>query len=185
MIYILEDKVNDFFCNKAVYFFKYAKWLRQKAKVTSSTTNNSIYSDIRRSDYVRLFPKHFWEETSYIYTLIYTETIKYFNFDFWPKLEDMQEDIKIIRYRKGDYFDWHYDMFHELSKTRKVNFTIQLSDETEYEGGDLEFFQLNVGNMKKKGSVIIYPSYLPHRITPITKGTRYAMVGHLNGPEFR
>lgn len=186
MIYVLEKKVDDLFCKNYIKFFKYLKWLKQKAKVTSqSNKNDSEYSEIRKSEYVRLFPDHFWEETSFIYTEIYKEAVKLFNFDLWPNLEDMREDIKIIKYNKGDYFDWHYDIFHELTKTRKINFTIQLSDEDEYEGGDLEFFKLNIHKNKKRGTIILYPSYLPHRITPITKGIRYAIVGHLNGPQFK
>ena len=38
---------------------------------------------------------------------------------------------------------------------------------------------------KKKGTVILYPAFLPHRVTEIIKGSRYVIVGHLNGPEFR
>ena len=35
------------------------------------------------------------------------------------------------------------------------------------------------------GSIILFPSYLVHRVRPITKGTRYAMVGWIHGDSFK
>ena len=183
MIYILENKMSEDTCKKYIYFYKYAKWLRQESKVSSELHDTNIFSDIRKSEYIRLFKNyHFYEEVNEIYQFIYNNAIKLFNFDLY-RSEDMFEDIKIIKYKKGDYFDWHYDCFNKTSKTRKINFTIQLNED--YKGGDLEFFKFDIPENKKKGTVILYPSFLPHRIIPISKGIRYCIVGHLNGPEFR
>ena len=72
--------------------------------------------------------------------------------------------------------------------------TISLNDGTEYDGGQLEFDFKNVSpvdewvdekiyNSKvicsqifKKGSIVVFPSYLWHRVTPVTRGTRYSLV---------
>jgi len=61
----------------------------------------------------------------------------------------------------------------------------QLSDPYEYEGGEL---QINTGQIlvpeKDKGTVIIFPSYLLHRVTPVTKGTRRSLVLSIKDPAF-
>ena len=184
MIYVIENKISEDECKFLIKFYKYASWLRQEAKVTNQGGDKNIFSDIRKSEYIRFFSSYFPNEVGYIYKMIYQECQNFFNYNLLP-VEQMHEDIKIIKYRKGDFFDWHYDCFNSMTKTRKINFTIQLSDESEYEGGDLEFFKLDITRNKKRGTLILYPAYLAHRITMITKGKRYAMVGHLNGPEFR
>jgi PKHD-type hydroxylase len=68
---------------------------------------------------------------------------------------------------------------------RKLSLVCQLSDPSEYEGGEL---QINTGEIftpeKQKGTVILFPSYLLHRVTPVTKGTRRSLVLWIEGPAF-
>ena len=184
MIYVLQDKLDDKLCNDFIMFYKYAKWLQQDSKVTIPGSNDYIIDEIRKSKYVRLFPKFFYKETNFIYSIIYENSYKLFNYDLWDHSVG-KEDIKIIKYKKDDFFNWHYDYSNQLKSIRKINFSIQLSDSNSYEGGDLEFFELSIPYNKSKGSIIIYPSFFPHRITPVTKGIRYCLVGHLNGPDFK
>ena len=65
--------------------------------------------------------------------------------------------------------------------------SVSLSDPKNYKGGDLEFDFRNVETGKKpnirkckellpKGSIVVFPSYVWHRVTPVTKGTRYSLV---------
>jgi PKHD-type hydroxylase len=183
MIYVLNDKLDINKCKEYVKFYKYAKWLQQDSKVTSDKDNVLIH-DIRKSKYVRCFPDIFEEEVYEIYSMMYEYTNHLFNIDLWD-ISDRKEDVKVVEYRKGHYFDWHYDFLSNQTKTRKINFSIQLSDSEDYEGGDLEFFQLDIPYNRRIGSIIIYPAFFPHRVTKITKGIRYSLVGHLNGPQFR
>ena len=64
---------------------------------------------------------------------------------------------------------------------------VQLSDEEEYEGGDLQFMINNkiVDAPRKKGTIVIFPSFIMHRVTQITKGTRQSIVGWVSGPPYR
>lgn len=69
---------------------------------------------------------------------------------------------------------------------RKLSLVCQLSDPSEYEGGE---FQINPGGSilvpeRTKGTVIIFPSYLVHRVAPVTKGTRRSLVLWVEGPAF-
>ena len=96
----------------------------------------------------------------------------------------------IFKYELGGKHSWHIDC-SPTQATRKLSYSIQLSDSSDYEGGDLEFFDGDEkGNkvppeIRKKGSIIVFPSFTWHRITPITKGIRYAMVGWIHGPSYR
>jgi len=92
----------------------------------------------------------------------------------------------LMRYEKGGHYDWHVDTGNSVCH-RKLSFTIQLSDSKDYEGGDVEFIGSNVDTkaFRQKGVCIIYPSFLPHRVTKVTKGTRHAIVGWIHGPTFK
>ena len=70
-------------------------------------------------------------------------------------------------------------------KVRKISVTINLVDGNEYEGGNLRFdYGPHAGKnryktceeIRPKGSIIVFPSFLYHQVTPITKGTRYSLV---------
>lgn len=65
--------------------------------------------------------------------------------------------------------------------------TIQLSEADAYEGGDVQFMiNNNIENApREKGIIIIFPSFIMHCVTPITKGTRQSIVGWVSGPPYR
>ena len=92
----------------------------------------------------------------------------------------------IMKYEKGGHYDWHEDTGNSVCH-RKLSFTIQLSDDKDYVGGDVEFIGSKVDTkaFRQKGVCIIYPSFLPHRVSKVTKGTRHAIVGWIHGPTFK
>ena len=92
----------------------------------------------------------------------------------------------IMKYEKGGHYDWHVDTGNSVCH-RKLSFTIQLSDDKDYVGGDVEFIGSKVDTkaFRQKGVCIIYPSFLPHRVSKVTKGTRYAIGGWIHGPTFK
>lgn len=114
------------------------------------------------------------------------------NFNF-----DWAETCQFTKYGKNQYYDWHCDSF-ELpynqpnntnlhGKIRKLSVTCSLSDPSEYKGGELEFNfnnpeKTNKQNIRKcleilpKGSLVVFPSFVWHRVCPVTKGTRYSLV---------
>jgi predicted 2-oxoglutarate/Fe(II)-dependent dioxygenase YbiX len=79
----------------------------------------------------------------------------------------------------------HYDKLHldagpgEI--TRKLSFSLLLNDD--YTGGD--FYMLDQCIEKKKGKLIVFPSFLPHRVSNVLSGTRYAIFGFLSGPRLK
>lgn len=92
----------------------------------------------------------------------------------------------VMRYSKGSHYDWHVDTGNAVCH-RKLSFSIQLSDSKDYEGGDIEFLgtKVKTDEFRQKGMAIIFPSFLPHRITKVTKGVRHAIVGWIHGPTFK
>ncbi len=70
---------------------------------------------------------------------------------------------------------------------RKLSMVLQLSDPSEYEGGDLELFTSAnpIITKKQKGIIHAFPSYVMHRVTPVTKGVRKTLVVWIAGPRFK
>ena len=116
------------------------------------------------------------------------------------------ETPQITQYKKGQFYNWHSDgtsdrlsMYTKeevgdnellLGNVRKLSMTILLNDD--YKGGKLQFRSFNKGKsvvttlpLKSKGSVIIFPSGMVHRVTPVTKGVRYSVVAWFLGPPFK
>jgi predicted 2-oxoglutarate/Fe(II)-dependent dioxygenase YbiX len=95
----------------------------------------------------------------------------------------------LMRYEGGrkDHFDWHVDLGQSVNASRKLSFSVQLSDENEYEGGDLEFLNVKFepGSLRKQGYMVLFPSFWTHRVAPTTRGVRHAAVGWVHGPSFR
>lgn len=108
---------------------------------------------------------------------------RFFNYDLL-NIENFQFTIYNDT---SDFYGAHIDMMHRCNATRKLSFSVQLSDPETYEGGDLVFyFNKNGESMgKQRGKGIFFPSWTLHEVKPVTKGTRYALVGWVNGPRFR
>ena len=79
---------------------------------------------------------------------------------------------------------------------RKISIIVQLSDGDEYEGGDiylarppkdgrLDIHGETLPQFRKKGTVIVFPSYVRHKVEPISKGIRHSAVAWVNGPPFK
>ena len=91
---------------------------------------------------------------------------------------------------KGHY-NWHHDVFwqgeEELQHMdRKLSIVVQLSDADCYEGGEFEFQEVQSpeASFKSKGSVLVFPSYLTHRVNPVTFGRRLSLVAWFYGPRW-
>jgi PKHD-type hydroxylase len=100
-------------------------------------------------------------------------------------------DIQYTEYdaKENGHYDWHQDVnwFDEISFQRKLSIVVQLSDPIEYEGGDFLFKGLDPMpvEFKRKGSVLVFPSYLEHKVEPVTKGIRKSLVAWFEGPRWR
>ena len=114
----------------------------------------------------------------------------------WNFQWDFSESCQFTKYKLNQFYDWHCDSWNKPydkpnepnthGKIRKLSVTVSLSDETEYEGGDFEFdFRSSddgsnqpqiCKEIKPKGSVVVFPSFVWHRVKPVISGTRYSLV---------
>lgn len=109
--------------------------------------------------------------------------------DVWKfNLNSVIDAIQYTEYHDdGGHYGWHMDIGPHPINHRKISITIQLSDPEDYEGGELELWTgSGIEKVEKhKGCVILFPSYMLHRITPVTKGTRRSLVLWVGGSTFR
>lgn len=102
-------------------------------------------------------------------------------------LTGLHEGLQIAEYGPGAFFNWHKDHGPGVHTTRKLSITVQLSDESDYEGGTMEFLHgpKIEPAAKSLGTAIIFPSYIMHRVNEVTAGTRRSMVAWVSGPPYR
>ncbi len=108
-----------------------------------------------------------------------------FHFD----IKDTDGELKMIEYEKGGHYTWHADFNPGTCSLRKLVAIIQLTDPSEYEGGEVQFaFQDENKDWyemeKKKGSITFFPAFTSHRVKPITKGKRYVIQELFIGDHF-
>lgn len=112
---------------------------------------------------------------------------QHFRFDLWG----FGEHLQFTEYHGEDegHYTWHIDSGVSGGNygPRKLSVVLQLSDPSEYEGGNL---QVQLGNepqtiSKSLGLVAVFPSFVLHRVTPVTSGVRRTLVAWLTGPALR
>lgn len=106
-------------------------------------------------------------------------------------LYGFSEHFQFTQYESAHmgHYSWHVDrgVDHTSISPRKLSMVVQLSDPAEYEGGNLELLVGEHATLipKQAGLIAFFPSYVLHRVTPVTSGTRYSLVGWITGPNFR
>lgn len=143
--------------------------------------DENLEADTRRSDVTYLMIDHGYD---WLYNKIGNE-IQQVNAQAYQYDLSGIEAIQLATYNEGDHYDWHMDLGEGDNSTRKLSMSIQISDGSDYEGGELDFFQMNVDAPRQQGSVIFFPSFLHHRVTPVTRGTRYSLVAWVHGDALR
>jgi PKHD-type hydroxylase len=107
----------------------------------------------------------------------------------WGYALTSQENTQIGRYKSADegHYDWHMDAAAPQNGVqRKLSISILLSDPSEFEGGELQFKGMEDQKvLTKQGSIVVFPSFIEHKVTPITKGVRYSAVTWVSGPAFK
>ena len=131
--------------------------------------------------------------------LIHANREAQWNFDI-----DLTEKMQFTRYAHNQYYHWHRDGWHQPynnpktpdlnGRIRKLSMVVQLSDPNDYTGGELEFGWaepskklkiMKVPEFKFKGSVIVFPSFIFHRVRPVLSGIRYSLVLWSVGAPFK
>jgi len=139
--------------------------------------------DLRKSQLMWIKPgANDWIYDKLAQACIQTNSTKY-KFD----ILGFQTELQLANYEGNGFFEWHMDFGSGDISNRKLSITVQLSDPSEYEGGELQFMinQHIITAPKEKGTAIIFPSFALHRVTPVTKGARKSIVGWIGGPPYK
>jgi PKHD-type hydroxylase len=155
-----------------------------KTNATTVGTEGDIVSEYRLSEISWLNEN---DETSWLYLKL-AEHAKIanevmWNFDIWG----FGDSLQYTRYYgNGGHYDWHADLGPGISN-RKLSCVLQLSTPEEYEGGEL---QMNPGGNiisvpKGLGTLCFFPSFLLHRVTPLSSGVRLSLVTWFRGANLR
>lgn len=134
---------------------------------------------------------HNTDDTSWVWDRISNTTSsmnkEFFQFDLSFLEHAMQYTEYDSRY-KG-FYGPHIDRGYDKLCSRKLSCVVQLSDPSEYEGGELLLYGNGIKEPliapKIKGTIIFFPSFVIHEVTPVTKGNRKSLVTWIHGPRFR
>jgi PKHD-type hydroxylase len=118
--------------------------------------------------------------------------------DLDPVDDPDQEDLQLTTYDSpGAHYTWHQDGLDGDVARRKLSLVVQLSDPADYDGGDLEFMDLldpdprdpwvreERARLRARGTVVAFPAFEYHRVTPLRAGVRRSLVWWISGPPFR
>ena len=152
--------------------------------------NSKIKDNVRKS-------QHCWiPSTHWIGGFLWHYIMNANKDNFLYDISDIENNmIQYTQYNKGDFYKWHTDMdicdINEPDQlVRKLSFTLQLTNEDEYTGGNLEFADYDDSTYrfsvpKSRGTVIVFDSRVPHRVTPVESGIRKSLVGWVVGKRWR
>jgi len=134
--------------------------------------NNELIEKVRKS-------KVAFYDYNQEFIWLHNRLRKYVNSTFPMKGYEIEVEPKLqfTKYSTGEHYNWHKDDGKDiLTAKRHRSIVIQLSDE--YTGGDLEYKENGIKKFKSNvGSLFTFPSYYSHRVTEVTSGVRYSLVG--------
>jgi len=200
--YWFKEAVPSHICDDIV---RYAKSIQDQMAVTGGLgdrkLNKKEIQDLKKkrdSDIV-------WLNERWIYNAVHPYIHQANRDANWNFQWDFSEQCQFTKYKKGQYYDWHCDSWdrpydqpntQSHGKQRKLSVTLSLSDDKDYTGGELEFDMRNTDPDKKpnthvlkeirsKGSLVVFPSDVWHRVKPVKRGVRHSLVIWNVGDPFR
>tara|TARA_S200002703_G_scaffold143866_1_gene137148 strand:- start:1333 stop:1947 length:615 start_codon:yes stop_codon:yes gene_type:complete len=194
-----ESALTPRFCDELI---KYGNQQKETLGLTGDTLNlkEEQIDDLKKKRNSNVV----WLNDLWIYKEIHpyvrtANTNAGWNFDW-----NYSELCQFTKYKKQQHYGWHCDSWEEPyknqkdvnmnGKIRKLSVTCSLSDAKDYKGGELEFSQRN--NLEKdvsttctqilpRGSIVVFPSFVWHRVKPVTEGIRYSLVIWNIGPPYK
>lgn len=188
------------FCNKIIFNSLKKKKIigttaAQKDKKTLSKEDIKNLKKIRNSNVIWTNEPWIYEELSSFIRIANINANWNFQYDYF-------ESCQFTIYDKKQFYNWHQDSniqpyiskdINYNGKIRKLSCVCFLSDPKDYEGGELEIDLRNKENGKsnivkfklKKGGIVVFPSFVWHRVKPVTKGIRYSLVVWILGQPFK
>lgn len=203
LYWVFEKALSDKQCDEVIDLFKKNKQeigtigLFPKESLNSKFTKKQLSEIKKHRNSNVIFRSDSW---LYEYTHSYIRTAN--KNAGWNFQWDWSEACQLTKYSKNQYYHWHQDSngkpyenncpVNYLGKIRKLSSVVVLNNADEYKGGVFQIAKEKNFNkyeileeplMFKKGAMIVFPSSIWHRVTPVTKGTRYSLTNwHLGNP---
>jgi len=165
-------------------------WLQNKAKHAEQNAqvgggSNGVVNQVIRRSQVSWLDNTL--DTKWVFDKLADVVAKmnaqHFRFD----LTGFGESLQLTNYDQSEngMYGWHQDYGGSVS--RKLSMAVQLTDPSEYEGGNLQVMTTSEPKnvRKQRGLIAIFPSYVLHQVTPVTQGSRQSLVAWVSGPAFR
>lgn len=135
---------------------------------------------------------HFVDSSDQTFEWIFrriVDAIKILNDKFYGFDLDKIEILQFTEYSSetADHYKKHIDTLIRSYGYRKLSFSVQLTNSDDYKGGDLNIYTQEDPMVlsRDQGSLVAFPSFRLHEVTPVESGTRYALVGWVLGPKFK
>ena len=163
---------------------KIEKIISAAGNTEKASTFNNGGDDVRTSRVSWLTGNQFVLDE--LYHFVFTANSHAFHTNIYKKA-----DVQFTEYlaTEGGHYAWHHDIDWNRcdGMDRKLSVTVQLSSPDEYEGGDFSFSEVESPDerSREKGTVLIFPSYLQHAVSPVTRGTRRSLVAWFEGPQWQ
>lgn len=173
-------------------------WLQQLAKnanspgITSGNPSAEELKKLRRSSvsWIDNNSENNWVFKKLAF-IVSSLNAQFYRFD----LTGFGEPIQLANYVHSELgmYGWHQDYGvsgwpgGEISISRKLSLVLQLTDPSQYEGGNLQILNNEhpLTIKKQRGLISVFPSYQLHQVTPVTQGSRQSLVAWISGPAFK
>jgi len=165
-------------------------WLQNKAKQAEQNAQvgggdgGVVNPNVRRSQvsWLSSSPDTVWVFQR-LADVVSKMNAEHYRFD----LTGFGEALQLTNYDQSEngMYGWHLDYGRGIS--RKLSMAMQLTDPSEYEGGNLQVMTSGQPQnvRKQRGLIAIFPSYVLHQVTPVTQGSRQSLVAWVSGPAFK
>jgi PKHD-type hydroxylase len=149
----------------------------EEAQAEIGTDGGKLDPLQRKSTVCWAKPNHWVESVMYNYALYANDSAG------WRYHMGRPQQVQLTSYGTDSFYGWHEDWAPLLRSpsVRKLSVVLLLSDPKDFEGGQFEFADQGSVEMKR-GTLIVFPSFLRHQVTPVTKGQRYSAVCWVEGP---
>ena len=193
--YWFKDAIPTHVCDDIV---RYAKQLQDQMAVTGQFSNKKELNKKQIQDLKKKRDSDIvWMNDRWVYKEIQPYIHQANASAGWNFNWDYSESCQFTKYKKGQYYDWHCDSWdrpyhkpeepNSHGKQRKLSVTLSLSNDKEYKGGELEFDMRNhdpdkkanthvLKEIRSKGSLVVFPSDVWHRVKPVKSGIRHSLV---------
>jgi PKHD-type hydroxylase len=196
--YFFKEALTPRFCDELI---KYGKSQQEQLALTGGQTDKvNKGKPLDDKDIIDLKKKRdsniVWLSDRWIYKEIQPFIHQANRLAGWDFEWSFSEACQFTKYKLNQFYDWHCDSWESayankdnpdtFGKIRKLSVTCSLSSPEDYEGGELEFDFRNMdpdkqsvrkcAEIKPRGSIVVFPSHVWHRVKPVTKGTRYSLV---------